>query len=95
MNIGANFYTPHHQITSDCSKGESDDWMEKIRYPEWLTTDMNSYQIFERNGKRIQSPKQVRFDGEEKIHSYPYLNTTIRQLKTETMTTISNNDTFI
>ncbi|CAF3828627.1 unnamed protein product [Rotaria sp. Silwood1] len=77
--------------------------------------DFNSCQILETNetilnksinGKRTissnsqPSPKQVRFDYQNQIHSYPHLSTTIQQLKTRTITTatLSNNDihqTFI
>jgi len=46
------------------------------------------------NGKQSQpSPKQVRFGCEEQIYSYPHLSTTIRQLRTGTTTTISNDET--
>ncbi len=76
-------------------------------------TDFNSCQTFETNESTISnssngrrtissnsqpSPKQVRFGCQEQIHSYPHLNTTIRQLRTGTTTTISNNNaqnTFI
>ncbi|CAF3386735.1 unnamed protein product, partial [Rotaria sp. Silwood2] len=74
--------------------------------------DFNSCQTLEKNenqlnksmnGKRtissnIQpSPKQVRFEYQKQIRSYPHLSTTIQQLKTRT-TTVSNkdlHDTFI
>jgi len=39
------------------------------------------------------SPKQVRFGCEEQIYSYPNLTTIIRQLRTGTTTTISNDET--
>jgi len=70
-------------------------------------TDFNSCQTFETNESTISnssngrrtissnsqpSPKQVRFGCQEQIHSYPHLNTTIRQLRTGTTTTISNNN---
>ncbi|CAF1196656.1 unnamed protein product [Adineta steineri] len=76
-------------------------------------TDFNSCQTFatnesalssSRSGRRTissnsqPSPKQVRFGCQDQIRSYPHLNTTIRQLKTGTTTTISNNEahhTFI
>jgi hypothetical protein len=88
----------------NCIVIDIDEWIDtkssvgKSLYPEWLTTtftDLNSYQIFETNGKRVISPKHVRFGCQEQIPSYPHLNTTIRQLSTGPMTTISNNDTFI
>ncbi|CAF0968902.1 unnamed protein product [Rotaria sordida] len=59
-------------------------------------TSIDEKQIISSNNQ--SSPKQVRFDYQKQIRSYPHLNTTVQQLKTRTITTVSNNDihnTFI
>ncbi|UJR09971.1 hypothetical protein I4U23_014195 [Adineta vaga] len=71
-------------------------------------TELNSCQTFITNestmsssssGRRTMSsnsqpsPKQVRFGYQDHVHSQPHLNTTIRQFKSGTMTTISNDGT--